>query len=72
MTSSDITKCTGKDCPVKKHCHRYLQKAGHWQSYFSKSPGKIKDGKFTCDMFWGENCENIMSVLKMALSGKSK
>ena len=48
---SDITKCNGRNCPVKQKCKRYTAKESFLQSYFSESP--IKDGK--CDMYWEEN-----------------
>lgn len=65
---SDITKCKGTDCPVKENCYRYTAKANElWQSYFVEPP--IKDGK--CEMFWGENNEQIDQMLKDIVSGKS-
>lgn len=57
---SDITKCKGEGCPIKDHCKRYTAKESVSQSYFMKSP--IEDGK--CDMYWGENSENIFNQLK--------
>lgn len=58
---SDITKCKGTDCPVKEQCYRYTAKANElWQSYFVEPP--IKDGK--CEMFWGENQEQIFKQLE--------
>ena len=58
---SDITKCKGTDCPVKEHCYRYTAKANEFrQSYFVEPP--IKDGK--CEMFWGENQEQIFKQLQ--------
>ena len=57
----DITMCPGTDCPAKESCYRFKAKPDeHWQSYFMKAP--IKDGK--CDMYWGENAENIWNQLK--------
>ena len=61
---SDITKCNGRNCPVKQKCKRYTAKESFLQSYFSESP--IKDGK--CDMFWGENAESIFNQLKGILN----
>ena len=57
---SDITKCMGQGCPIKDTCKRYTAKESIWQSYFWESP--IKDGK--CDMYWGEDSENIFNHLK--------
>jgi hypothetical protein len=58
---SDITKCKGTDCPVKENCYRFTAKSNDLhQSYFAESP--IKDGK--CEMFWGENSQQIFKQLK--------
>lgn len=57
---SDITKCMGQGCPIKDTCKRYTAKESVWQSYFWESP--IKDGK--CDMYWGEDSEDIFNQLK--------
>lgn len=63
----DITMCRGTDCPQKEKCHRYTAKpCDHWQSYFIDPP--IKDGK--CEMYWGENAENIWKQVNDIISGK--
>ena len=57
----DITMCPGTNCPQKEKCYRFTAKpCEHWQAYFTEPP--IKDGK--CDMYWGENAENIWNQLK--------
>lgn len=36
---SDITKCEGKDCPIKENCFRFTVKSNSmWQSYFMEVP----------------------------------
>jgi hypothetical protein len=35
---ADISKCLGKDCPLKDKCYRYLAVDGGWQSYFTEIP----------------------------------
>lgn len=30
---SDISKCSGNNCPLKKMCKRYTAPSGAWQSY---------------------------------------
>ena len=68
---ADITMCPGTDCPVKNKCHRFTATANEWgQSYFMNVPGKTVDGKFTCDMYWGENSESIWNHLKDITNGK--
>lgn len=63
---ADITKCDPVDCPVKEKCYRFTSQASEYQSYFAKQPSEIIDGKFTCDMYWGENAQNIWNMLKKA------
>jgi hypothetical protein len=65
--SPDITMCPGTNCPQKEKCYRFKAKPSEYmQSYFMKAP--IKDGK--CDMYWGENAENIWNQLKDIVKGK--
>lgn len=45
----DITKCPGKDCPLKETCYRYTATASEYaQSYFVEPP--FNDGK--CNHYW--------------------
>ena len=65
---SDITMCPGIDCPLKSACKRYTQKPHEfWQSYFLEPPFNINESGFSCDMYWGENAENIYNSLKEAI-----
>lgn len=67
----DITKCKGTDCLIKEKCIRYTAKeTPHLQSWFVNMPFKIKDNKFTCDVYWGENAENIFNQLNDIVNGK--
>jgi len=45
---TDITKCSGENCPMKESCYRYTAEADTMQSYFIEPP--IKDGK--CEHYW--------------------
>ena len=65
----DITKCIAEDCPIKHKCYRYTSEAGVWQSYFLDAPYEIVDGKFTCEMYWGDNAESIWNELKNITKG---
>ena len=56
----DIWKCLGTNCPYKESCYRFTSNDNQYQSYFMVPP--IKDGK--CDMYWGENAQNIWNQLK--------
>jgi hypothetical protein len=62
----DISKCSGKDCPIKENCYRFTAKSDDvYQSYFVEPP--IKDGK--CEMYWGEQSEFIFNELKNIVNG---
>ena len=45
---TDISKCSGENCPMKESCYRFTAEAGQMQSYFIEPP--IKDGK--CEYYW--------------------
>lgn len=73
---SDITKCSGENCPIKEKCFRFTAETEPlWQSYFLEIPGKWREPDpkceivlgnlvWECDMFWGEKQENILKTLK--------
>lgn len=61
---TDITKCRGDGCPIKDNCYRYTAPSSEMQSYFIEIPFEIKDEIFECNMFWGENAEEIFKQLK--------
>ena len=66
---SDITKCDGTDCPIKESCYRFTAVANEYgQSTFVDAP--IKDGK--CEMFWGNNSQQIFEQLKDIVKNESK
>lgn len=68
----DITKCKGVDCPVKESCIRYTAKESKYlQSWFvDDNVGKIENNRFTCDVYWGKNAENIFNELNDIVNGK--
>lgn len=49
---ADITKCVGKDCPLKDTCYRHTAPESCHQSYFTGTPGEVVDGEFKCDYYW--------------------
>lgn len=61
---ADITMCDGFNCPVTEKCYRYNASPDKYQTMFVDAPGEIKDGVFTCDVYWGENSEAIWGELK--------
>jgi len=56
---SDITKCSGFNCPLKDNCKRYNAIDGMWQSYFTEPP--YKDGK--CEFFLGDESKSTLAKL---------
>lgn len=63
----DITKCSGKDCPLKESCYRFTSKEDKvHQSYFAEPP--IKDNQ--CEMYWGESQNGIYNQLIKILNNK--
>ena len=62
---ADITKCSGDGCTIKQNCYRFTAKDSSNQSYFLEPPlEKDEDGNITCEMFWGENSQQIFELLK--------
>lgn len=55
---TDITKCFGIGCPVRKTCYRYTspdRATEIWQSWFAEVPGKLDrtlqpEGVWVCEM----------------------
>jgi len=56
---SDITKCSGFNCPLKDNCKRYKAIDGMWQSYFTEVP--YKDGK--CEFFLGDESKSTLKKI---------
>jgi hypothetical protein len=47
---ADITKCEGKDCPLKESCYRYTAIDSEYrQAYFTESPYSVLNKK--CDEY---------------------
>jgi hypothetical protein len=68
---SDITMCSGTNCPKKEECYRFTAYVNEYrQSWFCEPPFKIVEDKFTCEMFWGDANEGILNQLKDIMNGK--
>ena len=55
---ADISKCVGKDCPLKDTCYRHTAPESCHQSYFLGTPGELVDDGFKCEYYW----ENLKSI----------
>jgi len=69
---ADITKCKGTECPIKDGCYRYTSQAGMMQSYFVEIPGKTENNKFSCEMYWGKQAQDIYEQVNHIVKGKKK
>ena len=68
----DITKCSGLGCRVKDKCYRFTAKSSERQSFFFNPPLKVENNILKCDMFWGENSQQIFNSIKEILdNGKT-
>ena len=56
---SDITKCSGFNCPLKDNCERYKAIGGNWEYYFTEPP--YKDGE--CEFFLGDESKSTLSKI---------
>ena len=55
----DISKCDGKNCPLKEKCYRFTATSDKYgQSYFSEPPFTIVEEKFNCNYFWNNEVTN--------------
>jgi len=61
---ADITKCEGKNCPLKDMCYRYRAKEDIRHGYFTETPGEWYGDKFFCTMFWGDDSQRLYNHLK--------
>lgn len=70
---SDITKCSGLNCPIKDKCYRFMSETEpRYQSWFVEVPGKwhndeINKKVWECEMFWGHQNQSIMNQLKQIM-----
>jgi len=70
----DITKCKGKDCPLKETCYRYTAKASGMQSYFSDDKVcVIDDNHVSCEHYWSDlSNEDCIKIIKKAKKNAKK
>jgi hypothetical protein len=73
---SDITKCTGVNCPIKNDCKRYTVESNmEYQSFFKNPPHVFDDSvdppRFSCEMFYGERQTAILNQLEKICQNKT-
>ena len=63
----DMTFCKDAECPYITTCKRYSDSAETmWR--FTESPRKGDK----CEMYWGENQQNIMNMLESIVKGEER
>ena len=64
----DITLCTYLGCPVRDKCRRgKYEKLPDVEMYVT-NPSKVVNGKFECDMFWGDGADLLLAQLKSIMA----
>lgn len=49
----DICMCNNDECPLKKHCYRYMAEASQYQTYFIVDEKLKKDAQeHKCTGYW--------------------
>lgn len=73
----DITLCEF-ECQLSTKCHRHFNggvrnysKSIAFNSFFVENPSRISNGKFECEMFWGETADYLLEQLK-SITGWTK
>jgi hypothetical protein len=70
---ADITKCYGRECPIKPTCYRYTAPSSEYRQAFIEPPFEItEDGQILCNMYWGDEQQNLMNHLISITQGKEK
>ena len=65
----DIALCSYQGCPVRGKCYRATATPSQYQ-YYVTNPSKIVNGKFECDMFWGDEADLLFEQLKGIVENK--
>ncbi len=69
---ADLTLCSGDGCPIKDSCYRFTTTPDpDRQSYFSNPPGVTEEGKFSCELFWGQNHQNFYKHIESIIKGET-
>jgi hypothetical protein len=61
---TDITKCRGDGCPIKKQCYRFTAKDSRYQSYYLVVDADEIEKPEDCDKFIS-NCEKADWLIKI-------
>lgn len=64
---ADISKCSGKDCPLKTKCYRYTAPSNEDRQAYIRE--QYREGN--CEYFWN-NVEHNVSFIKSQKNVNSK
>jgi hypothetical protein len=66
-----FVKCKGDGCLAAYRCKRHTEyMSDDSQPVFTDAPYRVVNNTLHCDMFWGEQSENIFENLKNVMDGK--
>ena len=73
---SDISKCNGVDnggviCPKRENCYRYTAESDNFWQAWIEAPFTL-DPEFKCDIFWGDQSQQIFEQLQRITKGEEK
>jgi len=68
---ADIEMCEYLECPLRTKCYRATAKPSEYQ-YYTKNPSRIVNGKFQCDMFWGDEADYLLVQMKSIMKVTKK
>jgi len=48
----DITKCSSRECPLRKTCYRFTALPDYYMQSYSKFEYHLKNGEVKCEFYW--------------------
>jgi len=68
---ADITMCSYLGCRLKQYCYRATAQPSQYQAYVT-NPSKVVNGKFECEMYYGEPEHYLLEQMKSILRSSKK
>ena len=65
----DITKCNGEGCVLKDKCKRFTAPSGEFMQVYISAPYTYINGRFECELFWGDESDLLLEQLKSIMNG---
>lgn len=67
---TDISKCSGQNCPLKEKCYRYTAPGDSENQSYILPPFIIDKGLFKCSMYWGSSVDLLYKQLTEIVRSK--